>query len=468
MNKLYNKSDYSRSLTESSKGNDPRSNYRRDYARLIHSASFRRLVGKTQLFPGYESDYFRNRLTHSLEVAQIAKTIALKFNTSIKFFKEQNIDYDLIEFAALAHDLGHPPFGHIGEKALDDSMKSTGGFEGNAHTLRLLSVIEKKVKDPTSNNLGFSKTGEDKRFGLNLTYRSLAAILKYDQLIPAERAEHSSLAKGYYETEQELVYKIKKAVTGDSNYSEFRTLECDIMDISDDIAYSTFDLDDAIKANFIHPLDFITVENKIIENILTKIKEKKIFKTINEDRIKRTLQEIIGPVIDPTSQISKNRIDLRKSKALVPVLGLSYLNAKMLDNGYNRNAFTSSLINEFIGGISVKVNKECPAMSKISVQDDVLLKIEVLKHFIFYSITMSPRLSLPEYRGYEIVKGVFDIIANEKSKLLANDYKQIYNDSTDNKKRIVCDFVAGMTDRYVIEFYGRLKSENPQTIFKPL
>lgn len=173
---LYSKNDYERAKHE----DEPdakfgRSGFRRDYGRLLHSPSFRRLQGKTQLFPGHESDFFRNRLTHSLEVAQVAKGIALKLNASYTCFQKSPINTDLVELAALAHDLGHPPFGHNGERALDDCMKQYGGFEGNAQTLRLLSRIEKKVFDEPAvkdalDMCGISADGRDRRRGLNLTY----------------------------------------------------------------------------------------------------------------------------------------------------------------------------------------------------------------------------------------------------------------------------------------------------------
>src|SRR5690606_8743936 len=129
---IYSKQDFARELEEAEKADEGRSAFRRDFCRLLHSPSFRRLQGKTQLFPSDESDFFRNRLTHSLEVAQIAKGIAQNLNSKIEFFKKNPIDLDLVEFAGIAHDLGHPPFGHNGEKALDDKMKDFGGFEGNA------------------------------------------------------------------------------------------------------------------------------------------------------------------------------------------------------------------------------------------------------------------------------------------------------------------------------------------------
>jgi len=128
-------------------GDEPyRSNFRKDFARLVHSPCLRRLTGKTQLYPGHESDFFRNRLSHSLEVAQIAKSIAIKLNSTGVFPNGNSFDLntDLIEFSALAHDIGHPPFGHQGEEALDQCMLDFGGFEGNAQTLRILSKLEKK------------------------------------------------------------------------------------------------------------------------------------------------------------------------------------------------------------------------------------------------------------------------------------------------------------------------------------
>ena len=120
---------------------DYRTEYSRDYARVLHSPSFRRLQNKTQLFPSQESDFFRNRLTHSLEVSQIAKSIALKLKSENPGL---NIVPEVCEIAGLVHDIGHPPFGHNGEAALDECMLNCGGFEGNAQTLRVLTRLEKK------------------------------------------------------------------------------------------------------------------------------------------------------------------------------------------------------------------------------------------------------------------------------------------------------------------------------------
>lgn len=155
---LYKENDYLRQNSNIST-KEHFSPFRRDYARVIHSSSFRRLQAKTQIFPSLENDFFRNRLTHSLEVAQIAKSIAVKLNNEHNL----NLDYDLIETAALCHDIGHPPFGHNGEVALNKKMKEYGGFESNAQTLRLISHTAKKDVD------------QKQSFGLNLTYRTLDA-----------------------------------------------------------------------------------------------------------------------------------------------------------------------------------------------------------------------------------------------------------------------------------------------------
>jgi dGTPase len=210
-NPLYGDGDRTRLNGEF--GYDPnlepgRSPFKKDYARLLHAPSFRRLQGKTQLFPGAESDFFRNRLTHSLEVAQIGSGIAGRLNSIDLPAKIPGavIDLDLVQFACIAHDLGHPPFGHNGEKALDSLMRKDGGFEGNAQTLRILAVTERKlVRD--------SGGAPSSAYGLNLTYRSLASVLKYDRPIKRVRPGSSrEPEKGYYASEQDLVREIKKRV----------------------------------------------------------------------------------------------------------------------------------------------------------------------------------------------------------------------------------------------------------------
>ncbi|MEQ8953720.1 MAG: dNTP triphosphohydrolase, partial [Gammaproteobacteria bacterium] len=258
---------------------------RRDFARLIHCPAYRRLQGKTQLFPSHESDFFRNRLTHSQEVAQIAKSIAIRLNSTESFLrsKPMKIDLDLVEFAALAHDIGHPPFGHNGEQILDELMLSYGGFEGNAQTLRILSKLEKKAtyNFPAISNIPVcfdAKERKDLRCGLNLSYRTLASIIKYDNIIPrtkGERVKNSSdgePVKGIYLDEEELLDRIKTHVG--YNGKNFKTIECHIMDIADDIAYSTYDIEDSMKAGFLTPLKILSMPDSFKERVAKRVKGK--------------------------------------------------------------------------------------------------------------------------------------------------------------------------------------------------
>jgi len=248
-----------------------RSPFRRDYARIVHAPAFRRLQRKLQLFPGDESDFFRNRLTHSAEVAQIAKSIAIRLNHTLGS-KDPDcgpIDTDLVETISLAHDLGHPPFGHTGEAALHKKMHKAGGFEGNAQTLRILTRLEKRQtiqehkRDGAIDFVEFGPKGEDLRAGLNLCFRTLAGVLKYDKPIP-RISDSEDLRKGYYASEAVLVEQIKKAVLGE-HYRKFRgdfeVIEMQIMDLADDIAYSTYDFEDALKAGFASPLELLMQVN---------------------------------------------------------------------------------------------------------------------------------------------------------------------------------------------------------------
>lgn len=265
-----------------------RSQWRRDSARLIHSASFRRLQGKTQLFPGTEIDFFRNRLTHSLEVAQIAKSIAIRINYELEQRGERPfIEPDVAEFAGLSHDLGHPPFGHFGEEILDEKMKDFGGFESNAQTLRILTKTEKKHLIANT-ELGIDSDGYDRRVGLDLTVRSIGSILKYDKMIPAtaeERNDNRSPIKGYYATESGIVKIVKEKIVGSKKCeSPFKTVECQIMDIADDIAYSTYDLEDSFKAGFISPVDLLCVSHEVADSVAKKISED-VGKIISADNV---------------------------------------------------------------------------------------------------------------------------------------------------------------------------------------
>lgn len=476
MNNLYSQSDIYREVETEELSF--RNSFRRDHARLIHSPVFRRLQGKTQLFPGYETDFFRNRLTHSLEVAQIAKGIAERINYEHPFFIDNPIDLSLVETAALAHDLGHPPFGHNGEKALDYCMREHGGFEGNAQTLRILTRLEKKVTYSEEKIFNPILDGEDNRCGLNLTYRTLASILKYDREIPQKRPKGSEVVKGYYYTERDIVDRIKKHLTS-KQPSPFNTIECSIMEVADDIAYSTYDLEDAFKAKFLSPIKMLMPGPDILKRVAKKVRDKLLIPGFDINNVLFILHQEFGSLLLADYHESLTNIipieDPDKIEALIR--NVAVLSSEVSDlicrDGYYRTSYTSDVIHKLMMSIEVTFNEEEPCLSSVQLCEDERIKIEVLKNFTYETVIMSPRLSIVEHRGFEIVETIFDALIDDNHSagfnLLPNDYRSLHDglDDTHLKKRVICDFIAGMTDRYAVEFYSRLKSENPQTIFKP-
>lgn len=476
---LYSDNDYLRFGKENESAQDPeayRSDFWRDYARLLHSPSFRRLTGKTQLFPHNESDFFRNRLTHSLEVAQIAKSIARKIN----YEQDLNIDEDLISFSALAHDLGHPPFGHQGEEALDECMLDYGGFEGNAQTLRILTKIEKKLIDEQFMS-GVDEKANDIRKGLNLTYRSIASVLKYDNVIPFSKEERIKYheakdenikpVKGFYKSEEEIINELKNKLVEKDYSSKFKTIECSIMDIADDIAYCNYDLEDSFKANFLTPIDLLYPSPALLERVVNSVNARTNL-NLKADSISEVLISIFGDILHSTEEIDKIKITEDNKEELIYFhVGNAYRSSQNIaSNGSFRTQFTSRLVGKFIRKVSLQLNKENPIFSHVFIDDETKVEIEVLKTLIYESQILSPKLKIAELRGKEIVKKIFDTISNNDGfQLLPHDYQEIYLQVKETEKpRIICDFIAGMTNKYAINFYGRLTSENPETIFKPL
>jgi dGTPase len=215
----YSDSDRERFLVEPEKRSG-RTEFARDRARVLHSAALRRLAAKTQVVVPWESDFPRTRLSHSLECGQVGRELGAALGA----------DPDLVETACLAHDLGHPPFGHNGETALAQAAASCGGFEGNAQSLRLLTRLEAK-----------SLTGDGRSIGLNLTRASLDAATKYPW-----GQETNDLKFGVYSDDREI-FEWLRAGAPDGR----RCLEAQIMDWSDDVAYSVHDLEDALVAGYV-------------------------------------------------------------------------------------------------------------------------------------------------------------------------------------------------------------------------
>lgn len=449
---------------------DYRTPWRRDFARLLFSPAFRRLQGKTQLFPTQESDYFRNRLTHSLEVAHIAKSIAIRLNNTVLANTDFQIEEDICEFAGLAHDLGHPPFGHQGEEALNDCMKNSGGFEGNAQTLRILTKLEKKVIPSGMYQADFISYK-----GLNLTVRTIASILKYDRSIPIKNDDRpedwkNKAMKGYYLSEVNEVEEIKNNIVGPKWQDiKFKTIECQIMDIADDIAYSTYDLEDSMKAGFVEPLDIIFSKKEVIKETRKKVNDTLKLNLSAKD-IEDNLFEFFNNIFDVKPEDAKDieKIDAY-SYAIIASSTAYQTSKRVASNGFFRTEFTSRQVGEAIRNIEFELNEDLPLLSKVMLKNDYAVKHEILKHFVYESQIDSPKIRIAEYRGKEIVKEIFELLHNGNGfKLLPFDYQFLYDSAgtVDEKSRVISDFISGMTDRYCSEFYYRIKSENPKSIFK--
>jgi len=459
--KMYSESDWGRPAetlydfvdTTALRAPEPyRSGIRQDAGRVLHSFAFRRLQGKTQVFPGAESDFFRTRLTHSLEVGQVAKSIAIRLNATAPELADPalHLEPDICEVAGWCHDLGHPPFGHNGEHALWKAMSEHGGFEGNAQTLRILARLEVCKGDP---NVHALTPKEDRRVGLNLCFRTLAAVLKYDSKIPAGRQVSADVAKGYYESEETLVRAIKKAVVGDTRTRSFKTVECSIMDLADDIAYSTYDIEDAFHAGFLQPLDMLTPREDILNAVAANASKKLTTRTDEKDVVQvmeRIFRGMLGG--NAAEAYAASRLIARDEAA--------------------RTRFSSYLVGRAIQAVALKFDEKRPPLSKAILDPDILLEIEILKQFAFHSLILAPELRTLKFHGELVVERIFDALrGDDTGRMLPLEYRTIFALSKGNKRaqqRILCDYVAGMTDEYAVEYYGRLYSETPVTVFKRL
>jgi dGTPase len=447
-----------------------------DWARIVHSPCFRRLQGKTQVFPGHESDFFRNRLTHSLEVAQIAEGIADKINhDNPKLFDGQLIDARLCAAAALMHDLGHAPFGHNGERALDDLMRKFGGFEGNAQSLRIVARLEKKLLGERTVDEIRYHSEIDKRVGLGLTYRALASILKYDNEIVHVRSKGTKLQKGYYASERYIVERIKEAVApGLPIGSEFKTIECAIMDLADDIAYSTYDLEDCFKAGFLTPARIMSTRPSVLAEVAKKVSEELKIDFEGQD-VLDVLDDVFRDIMTPSTLARDDAEDEEEEIRLHRVSQFANYftaSAALVEDGAQRGDFSSRLVSHAICNVTIIPNKKFPALSKVHLDGEARKRVEVLKQYTYRTTIDSPRVKVAEFRGYEVVRDIFKALASPKGKvLMPDDVRRQYDEAGNDisaQRRVICDFVAGMTDRYAIEFYARLHSDTSQSMFKPL
>lgn len=463
---LYSAGDRVRYVPEDRAPTPYRDDFRKDFARVIHCPSFRRLQGKTQLFPGYESDFFRNRMSHSLEVGQIAESIAHKINNSYPYFEQDKIEPRICFTAALLHDIGHPPFGHNGEEALDEKMRPTGGFEGNAQTLRIVTQVEKKRHNPKESCPVL------RRAGLNLTYRTLAAVLKYDSPMPEDRSGETEVFKGYYLEDDPIVKDIKRHVAPNWEHKDkgFKTIECSIMDLADDIAYSTYDLEDSFKAGFLTPTKLLSSDTMLLDKVAARVGKRLGRADFGPGDVLGVFSDMFRDYVADSSYDRLELQDATQDEKIVAAMSLLTELENIATEGEIRTSFTAGLVGDFVEAVEVDFDEEFPQLSTVKVDPKVKEKIEVLKIYTYEAIIASNRVKLAEYRGKEVVAAIFEALTEKKGHLLLPDDVAKLHAAVSSKPRLqlrlIADYIAGMTDRYAVDFYGRLHSDSPQSIFK--
>ncbi len=291
-----------------------RSCFARDRDRIIHSSAFRRLKQKTQVFVFHEGDHFRTRLTHSLEVAQVARSLA----------RTLKLDEDLTEALALAHDLGHTPFGHAGERELDELMRPFGGFDHNAQTLRIVTKLERKYAN-------FD--------GLNLTWETLEGLVKHNGPI----VDGEGHAIGPYAKTGLPVAIVEYVQAHDLRLSSFASAEAQVAALSDDIAYNAHDVDDGLRAKLFNIIDLgdVPLVGKALGDVLKAYPKLETARVIHE-----TVRRLISAMVADVLEQSGRNITQAKPKTAdavrdlgVPLISFS---AQMRENNRVMQSFLSS------------------------------------------------------------------------------------------------------------------------------
>ena len=369
-----------------------RSAFRRDCDRVIHSTAFRRLKHKTQVFVSDEGDHFRTRLTHTLEVAQIARALA----------RALGLDEDLAEALALAHDLGHPPFGHAGERALDECLAAFGGFDHNAQTLRVVTTLERRYPD-------FD--------GLNLTWETLEGLVKHNGPLTdgAGRPVGRYGEAGVPETI--LDYSRRQ----DLDLWSFPGLEAQVAAVADDIAYDAHDIDDGIRAGLfgIDDLAAVALPGRIIAGI------GEAYPALDASRlVPEFIRRLIGLLIEDVVAETGRR--------------LAVLAPRSADDA--RRAASPS------AGFS-------PAITEADRAIKAFLRTRMYRH---------GRVMHVMDQAAGVVRSLFARYSTDFSILPPEWQEGLADADAPARARRIADFIAGMTDRYALAEHGRLFDSTPE------
>jgi dGTPase len=413
--KDYTEWDAERRFYEDPAKDKKRSSFEIDKGRIIHSAAFRRLQGKTQVLGAGERDFYRTRLTHSLEVAQIGRGICNEADNKTGF----KPDPDLVETICLAHDIGHPAFGHAGEERLHAQMLEHGGFGANPQNLRLVTFLEQKHKG------GESEDGTYDGGGLNLSRAALDGLIKYSDLF--KRPEFDGSSNFTYAADEKLLNWIK-------GNRRAKSLECQIADWADAVAYSVDDTEDAFRAGI---LDFEQMKQKAEQ--ISSTAKRKLEKAGIADDPTITAPESIQDEAKKLEDISKILSFRQRKRAL--------------------KSWTSGTIGRLLKPCEIVVRDEGETCNRykfgLTVQPSASCLAQVLKTTAKLLVFDDPRVKTLESKGARILEELFATFADDQT-LMPLDFQEYINDRLETKHRLVADFVAGMTDRYAYAYYRRL------------
>ena len=369
-----------------------RSPFRRDCDRVIHSTAFRRLKHKTQVFVFHEGDHYRTRLTHSLEVAQIARALA----------RQLGLDEDITEALALAHDLGHPPFGHAGERALDACLKAHGGFDHNAQTLRVVTMLEHRYPN-------FD--------GLNLTWESLEGIVKHNgPLIDA-----SGAALGHRREAGIPVGIAQFDAIYDLELASFASLEAQVAAIADDIAYDAHDIDDGLRAGLfaVDDLKVMPLTAEMVADIDSR------YPGLDQDRRGAELvRELISRLIGAVTSESGRRIEIAQPKSVDDVRHC----------GHQLIAFSPDIADAEAG----------------------------IKAFLRQRMYRHPRVMRVMAEAEQIVLDLFARYQRNPGDLPPEWLEGAEREGESARARRIGNFIAGMTDRFALMEHQRLFDLTPE------
>ncbi len=389
------------------RGQDYRSVFQQDRDRIMFTTAFRRLQAKTQVFQAGEYDFYRTRLTHSMEVANIAKSIAVWLRSN---HPEVRVDPDLLEAISLAHDIGHPPFGHSGERVLHELMQPYGGFEGNAQTLRILTRT--------------IYSNRESRGGMSPSRALLDGVLKYKRLHRNRGGDSNHFIYDDQEPILEFCFgttKLDQALEGEE-VNAFRSLECWIMDAADDIAYSCFDIVDGNKARFLTPAkvaEWRDAQGDKLDALQRKYLDD-LQAMMAENKVEPKMNRIIGELIQDVSLVPEENFMSRRSR---------------------RHAHIPQHTRE--ASVRITLHKK--------VSRDLIFGSGALQQIEFKGTRILRQLAEIFFENYLAASG-------RPATLVPGDVHRavLAADAAPTRARLLCDYISGMTDAYALRSYKRL------------